>query len=93
MTDLEIIYDLEKEGMSYGIFACQNCGNRFYGGGDALHSKGCPRKGYAGLQYIIGRKAFEVILSKGHGHGLNPITADDLREQLPNIVAARETHV
>ncbi len=38
-------YDDSHE-VSYGYFACESCGSKFYVGGDALHNKNCPTPGY-----------------------------------------------
>lgn len=85
MSTLVVVLDPEEEGI-YGFFRCQDCGSEFYGGGDAIHKRDCPRRetGYQGLEYVVGRKAFASILTSEHH--LNPISADDLRRDLPEEV-------
>lgn len=74
--------------MSYGYFVCQDCGSSMYGGGPFFHRKTCTREGYAGLEYVMGDKAiFSVLQGRG---SLNPVTAEDIRRQLPEVVARIE---
>jgi predicted nucleic acid-binding Zn-ribbon protein len=44
---------------SYGFFECPACGSRFYGGGQALHNRGCPESGYENCIYHVGPKCRE----------------------------------
>lgn len=87
-TDLILVHNPESS-ISYGSYRCQDCGSSFYGGGEALHKKDCPRAGsYAGLEYLLGDVAIRKVL--GGSGSLNPCTADDVREQLPEHVARIE---
>lgn len=40
--------------LSYGYWVCPHCKSSFYGGGPALHERGCTEKGYSGCVYHYG---------------------------------------
>ena len=40
--------------LTYGYWHCEACGSIFYGGGEALHNRGCPEQGYANCTYVFG---------------------------------------
>lgn len=74
--------------VSYGYYRCQDCGSSFFGGGPALHNKGCARDSYEGLEYYLGDKAIGCILDGTDR--INPVTAADVRAQLPDVAARLE---
>ena len=59
-NDNQLVYD-EAITISYGLWKCPACGASFYGGGKAMHEKGCSRTGYDGLEYHFGPKQVEQV--------------------------------
>lgn len=40
--------------LTYGYWKCEMCSSSFYGGGPALHNRGCAETGYKSCAYVIG---------------------------------------
>lgn len=51
--------------VSYGSWKCPECKNQFYGGGPALHARGCSKTGYDGLIYLYTATEKEHALKEG----------------------------
>lgn len=87
MSTLNVIYSPEDSDLSYGYFHCPECKSSFFGGGEALHRGSCSKRETEceGLDYVIGIKAFTSVMS-GEDR-INPITVEDLKRCLPQMVA------
>ncbi len=74
--------------LSYGYYRCKACSHTFYGGGDALHERGCTTPGYENCVYVLGPKAIQSVQEWARTHGdddptpLIPVCLNDIREQL-----------
>jgi len=51
---LQISYRPEEYRMTYGVYLCTKCDNKFYGLGRALHIASCCIRGYEGTCYCFG---------------------------------------
>lgn len=75
--------------LSYGIWECPECGNKFFGGGKALHRDGCSKgeegKGEEGLIYHYTPKERNLwekeVLEKGYSAHL-PLSPSELSDYL-----------
>lgn len=55
---------------SYGIWDCPTCGSSFFGGGEALHNKGCTTLGYEACTYRVGPEEIQDTLRRNEKYGL-----------------------
>lgn len=60
---------------SYGMWMCRSCKNEFYGGGPALHKRGCRESGYDSCTFVYGPKTQEC------GQALLPVPKHQLTFQ------------
>ena len=73
---------------SYGMYRCEDCESKFYGGGPETHDENCPSKRkYEDLTFIVGPKT--VVSAKkwydenGDGQApLLPVTFAQIKESL-----------
>lgn len=60
---LRLVYD-ESVRVSYGLWVCRTCGSEFYGGGGAMHNKGCASesKGYTDCEFHFNlAQVFDIL--------------------------------
>ncbi len=69
------------------------CGAEFYGGGDALHNRGCPVKDYSGCTYHFGpshvaraKKAAEESGDETTQVVVRGFSLKTLKERFPELV-------
>lgn len=89
---IKLKYD-PKEDLSYGLFHCPECDSSFYGGGNALHRKGCSQTDYANCEYIIGPKVVQKVKEHAKERGENAgrfidgLSLKNIKEQLPEVLS------
>lgn len=78
---MEIEYRDDDSIPSYGMYRCRSCESEFYGGGPALHNKGCKTPGYDNVVFVCGPKS----LRNNSSSALWPVsvTVERIREVLP----------
>jgi predicted nucleic acid-binding Zn-ribbon protein len=66
-----------------GYWECPECGSEFFGGGSAIHRKGCSKNGYEGLTYLYSQKEedrwHEEVLERGFAANL-PLSPNGLAD-------------
>jgi hypothetical protein len=73
-----LIWD-EQYLVDYPVYRCPECKSGFFGGGKALHKKGCSIQGYAGCEQVVGPKVLEMAQNSREGrHPLCDLTVDEL---------------
>jgi len=78
--------------LSYCSYRCPECGIEFYGGGEAIHRKGCSQTDYANCVCVIGPNVVARVKVWAELHGdechdsLNPLSLKDIRDQLPQVL-------
>ncbi len=67
---------------SYGVWTCDDCGTKFYGGGRALHNEDCPAtdQGYDSCVYHFGPVEAKAIINSRTGRG--PVSPRDLTKEI-----------
>lgn len=88
------VYDPDFEG-SEGMYLCVECGKKFYGGGNALHTEECAGKdnGYKGCVFVFGPKTVEAVQkfaknlgdNTPYGNEKRPFSLKTLREDFPEL--------
>lgn len=92
---MKLVYDPENATMSYGFYVCLACESEFYGGGHALHYKGCSETGYENCEYHFGDKQVSEVLRsckilKNDNHQWYGISKVDLLREFPELVPTEE---
>ncbi|HUD20744.1 MAG TPA: hypothetical protein VMQ44_01590 [Candidatus Saccharimonadales bacterium] len=93
MNIVRYVYDPSEAKMSYGLFERTTCGNAFYGGGHALHTRdrkvrNLPEKDQTFI-YRFGDEEVEETVERyntGYVQGLGCLTMGVLREQFPTLL-------
>lgn len=87
---MKLVYDPIHATISYGFYVCLECKSSFYGGGRALHYKGCSKEGYSECEYHFGDEQVEEVLrvAEKYGNDFNwyGISKNDLLKQFPELV-------
>jgi len=88
--DTKLVYD-ETVDTSSGLWVCPKCGSKFYGGGKAIHNRGCPSDGYDGCEKHFGPSQVEQVKKlnqEGHpDQDWYGLTYTHLAAQFPELVA------
>jgi len=93
--EMSVTVEFDQEATySVGHWKCPTCNSQFYGGGPALHDKGCSEDGYENCILVLGPSAVQGISEWAEREGdenayppLIPVNLKELREQIPEALA------
>ena len=85
----KLVYDPEVK-VSHGLWVCPECDAEFYGGGKAMHNKGCSIPGYVGLEFHFSDAHVAEAKRKAALYGEDTewygISISLLREKFPELL-------
>ncbi len=94
---IKILFQKDYENY-YPQYECQECRHKFFGGGDAVHRKGCTTPGYSNCTKTIGPEIVRRIQAWAEEFGddydfpTTETSLNDLKKQIPEALKEMEQH-